>query len=77
MVFVQHLAAHGISGCVTGVPGECWSHAAQNAPFSTGFAKPEVLVLCWKAAGKGEQAVLVWEVSLFWDHEGSALPALP
>lgn len=56
-VFVQRLAARGTSWCVTaalgGYTGKC--------TISAGFSVPEMLVLCWEAAAKGNWAVLVQE----------------
>lgn len=59
-VFVQHLAAQGVSWCVTGALGGY----REKCTISTGFSMPEMLVLCWEAAAKGKWAVLVLEGKL-------------
>lgn len=57
-VFVQHLAARGVSESVTGDPGECWTKCTK-CTISTSFGELEVLEGSWKGrigcAGLGRE----------------------
>lgn len=41
-----------------------WKSYRTKGTVSTGFSEPEMLVLCWETAVKGNWDVLVWEGKL-------------